>query len=62
MTPLLQTAIEAHGGLERWAEVETIVVSASITGAIWAIKGRVPQPVLVNIDLRRITLERSQQP
>ena len=40
MTPLLQIAIDAHGGLKRWEEVRTIVVSASITGAIWAIKGQ----------------------
>jgi hypothetical protein len=40
MTPLLQNAIDAHGGLKRWAKVRTIVLSASITGAIWAIKGQ----------------------
>ena len=40
MTSLLQIAIDAHGGLKRWAEVRTIVVSASITGAIWTIKGQ----------------------
>jgi hypothetical protein len=40
MTSLLQIAIDAHGGLKRWAEVRTIVVSASITGAIWALKGQ----------------------
>ena len=40
MTPLLQIAIDAHGGLKRWGEVRTIVVSASITGAIWGIKGQ----------------------
>jgi hypothetical protein len=40
MTPLLQIAIEAHGGLKRWSEVRTMIVSASITGAIWAVKGQ----------------------
>jgi hypothetical protein len=40
MTPLLQIAVDAHGGLKRWAEIRTIVLSASITGAIWAIKGQ----------------------
>jgi hypothetical protein len=40
MTPLLQIAIDAHGGLKRWAEIKTLVVSASVTGAIWAIKGQ----------------------
>jgi hypothetical protein len=38
MTPLLQHASDAHGGLERWKELRTIVVTASMTGAIWAIK------------------------
>jgi hypothetical protein len=40
MTPLLQLAIDAHGGLERWSKVRTIVACASITGAIWAVKGQ----------------------
>jgi hypothetical protein len=40
MTPLLQIAIDAHGGLKRWTQIRTISVSASITGAIWAIKGQ----------------------
>jgi hypothetical protein len=40
MTPLLQIAMDAHGGLERWSQVRTIVVTASITGAIWVIKGQ----------------------
>jgi hypothetical protein len=51
MTPLLQFAIDAHGGLERWAEVRTIVVSASITGAIWVIKG---QPNYLNNVVMRV--------
>ena len=50
MTPLLQIAIDAHGGLKRWAEIRTIIVSASITGAIWAIKGQADY--LNNIVLR----------
>ena len=40
MTPLLKVAIDAHGGLERWSKVRTIVASASITGAIWTLKGQ----------------------
>jgi hypothetical protein len=55
MTPLLQMAISAHGGLERWNEVRSIVVSASITGAIWALKG---QPdylanIVMSVDTQR---------
>ena len=50
MTPLLQWAIDAHGGLERWNAIETIVATGSITGAIWAVKG---QPdYLTNIVMR----------
>jgi hypothetical protein len=40
MNPLLQTAIDAHGGLERWNRIKSIEVSASITGAIWFVKGQ----------------------
>src|SRR5882757_1272253 len=40
MTPLLQLAIDAHGGIWRWSQVKTMIVSASITGAIWAVKGQ----------------------
>ena len=40
MTPLLQLALDSHGGLERWNRVQSIIASASITGAIWAIKGQ----------------------
>jgi hypothetical protein len=50
MTPLLQLAIDAHGGLERWKRVRTIVVSASITGAIWAIKSQ--HDYLANVVMR----------
>lgn len=55
MTPLLQTATEAHGGLKRWAEVRTIVVSASITGAIWAIKGQTNylNDIVMRVDTKR---------
>jgi hypothetical protein len=40
MNDLLQTAITAHGGLKRWNEISTIKVAASITGAIWFVKGK----------------------
>src|ERR1700722_20468876 len=57
LAPLLQPAIEAHGGLKRWGEVRTIVVSASITGAIWAIKG---QANYLNNIVMRVDTERQQ--
>jgi hypothetical protein len=37
---LLKLAIEGHGGLRRWEQVERFRVAASITGAIWALKGQ----------------------
>jgi hypothetical protein len=40
MTELLKLALEAHGGLDRWNKVKTIKVAASITGAIWYVKGK----------------------
>jgi hypothetical protein len=40
MTELLNFAVRAHGGLERWNQVKSIKVAASITGAIWYVKGR----------------------
>jgi hypothetical protein len=40
MNELLQLAVNAHGGLERWNKVKAIKVAASITGAIWFVKGK----------------------
>jgi hypothetical protein len=37
---LLDLAVKAHGGLRRWNEIQTIKVAASITGAIWYLKGK----------------------
>jgi len=55
MTPLLQLAIEAHGGLKRWSEVRTIIVAASITGAIWGIKGQANylKDIVMHVDTRQ---------
>jgi hypothetical protein len=55
MTPLLALAIDAHGGLDRWAKIRTIVVSASITGAIWAIKGQANylDDIIMRVDTKR---------
>lgn len=38
MNDLLESAVTAHGGLDRWNEINVITVSASITGAFWAVK------------------------
>jgi hypothetical protein len=40
MTPLLDLAVKAHGGLERWNKVKSVKVAASITGAIWFVKSK----------------------
>jgi hypothetical protein len=40
MTELLNLAVKAHGGLDRWNKVNAIKVAASITGTIWYVKGK----------------------
>jgi hypothetical protein len=40
MGELLDLAVKAHGGLQRWDDVKTIKVAASISGAIWSMKGQ----------------------
>ena len=37
---LLELAIAGHGGLRRWEQLSRFRVAASITGAIWALKGQ----------------------
>jgi hypothetical protein len=41
MNDLLESAVAAHGGLDRWNQVTAINVNASITGALWNVKGKV---------------------
>jgi hypothetical protein len=40
LTNLLDVAVKAHGGLQRWNKVKSMKVAASITGAIWFVKGK----------------------
>src|SRR6202040_1367704 len=40
MSELLDLAVKAHGGLERWNKVRSVKVAASITGGIWYVKGK----------------------
>ena len=40
MNELLELAVKAHGGLDRWSKVKAIKVAASITGGIWFVKGK----------------------
>ena len=39
MSDLLDTVIEAHGGLERWNQLDTVSARLLQGGAIWALKG-----------------------
>jgi hypothetical protein len=49
MDNLLNLAIEAYGGLERWRQFNVARANASITGALWHLKG---QPdVLKNVQV-----------
>jgi hypothetical protein len=40
MNELLDIAVAAHGGLDRWNQIQSITVDASITGAFWHLKGQ----------------------
>ena len=40
MDDLLKLAIEAHGGLELWREVDGVEFTLSARGQLWRIKGR----------------------
>ena len=44
MNDLLQLAIEGHGGMRRWEQIFRFRVAVSITGTIWALKGK-PGPL-----------------
>lgn len=61
MTELLEIAIKAHGGLDRWNKVNSIKVDASITGAIWYVKGKpdVLKDVVITAETKRerLTME-----
>ena len=41
MNDLLETAVAAHGGLDRWNQIKSIIVDASIGGALWTVKAQV---------------------
>jgi hypothetical protein len=40
MSELLELAVKAHGGLARWQDVRAVRVAASVSGAIWHVKGK----------------------
>ena len=37
---LLDSAVAAHGGMDKWNQVKSISVDASITGAVWSVKNQ----------------------
>ena len=39
MTELLDLALQAHGGLERWLDVQSLGVRVSLTGSLYRLKG-----------------------
>ena len=41
MNDLLETVVAAHGGLDRWNQIKSITADASISGALWHVKGKV---------------------
>lgn len=54
MSDLLELAMHAHGGFERWREINSLDVRVSLTGQMYAIKGQ-PQgmaDVLMHVDAR----------
>jgi hypothetical protein len=65
MNELLALTVKAHGGLDRWDKVKAIKIAASITGAIWYVKGKVD--LLKNVTLtaetrkERVVLELLEQ-
>ena len=50
MSDLLATVIEAHGGLERWGELDAVSARLVQGGALWAVKGQ--QGVLDDVFVR----------
>src|ERR1700682_4020846 len=40
MSHLLQTAIAAHGGLDRWNSYRKVSLDLSVGGALWDFKGQ----------------------
>ena len=37
---LLQLAVNAHGGIDRWNKLTWVDTDLSMTGAIWSVKGK----------------------
>jgi hypothetical protein len=55
MNELLNFALEAHGGLERWSELTEIKAELSVTGLLWKFKNQADtlKRVRIEADLRQ---------
>jgi hypothetical protein len=55
MNDLLESAVAAHGGLDRWKQIQSITVDASIAGALWHVKnqGDALKDVRLEVDTTR---------
>jgi hypothetical protein len=55
MNDLLDTAVAAHGGVDRWNQIQSVTVDATITGALWQVKGKPDalKEVRVTVDTKR---------
>jgi hypothetical protein len=66
MAGLLKLAVEGHGGAQRWEQITLFRAAVSITGAIWALKGKpgLPGDVLLEGETRdqRLTIAPFPQP
>ena len=40
MNDLLQLAVNAHGGIDRWNKLTWVDTDLSMTGAIWSVTGK----------------------
>jgi len=63
MSDLLNTVIEAHGGLARWNELDTVSARLTQGGVMWAIKGQgdVLNDVFATRSVPRTSAARSPQ-
>jgi hypothetical protein len=61
MNDLLNFAVAAHGGLERWTRVEAMTLVASVTGDLWQDKSKVGylESVTLRVEARseRVTMD-----
>ena len=55
MNELLQLAVRAHGGLDRWSQLKSLKSNISITGTLWQVKSRpdVLKEIRMEAELRR---------